>query len=164
MGTEQFALRRSYVGDVRGGDSQRRSLLFGFDPKRASIAFQHGCANKINQTVGLEGLFYDSRHAEPCGPCRCPCVELARDQNRRAANPFPLQVGDELEPGHTRHVLVDDQACRRPVLTIGEEFASRAARPHVKSEGFEQHLQRLGEPFVVIDDINWLVGGIARPV
>jgi len=51
-------------------------------------------------------------------------------------------------------LLVNHQTTGCNALRIGKEFASRAVGLNIKSEGFEQYLQRITNPLVIIDDAD----------
>jgi hypothetical protein len=76
----------------------------------------------------------------------CLCVQPARDQDLWGPTAFPLQVRDDVETGHTRHVLGDNHGCRRPVQTTNEKVGSRVVGLHIESEGSSNTVSKVTTP------------------
>jgi hypothetical protein len=73
-----------------------------------------------------------------------------------------LHVIDNVEAIHAGHVLINHETASRAAPVIGEKLASRVVRTHIEPEALEQHLQRIGNPLVVIDNADKLVTEFGR--
>ena len=104
--------------------------------------------------VGGKRLLNDARYPEVCSALPNARIQPTRDQDCRNPDSFPLKTFDDFQAVHTGHVLVDHQAARGTVTSVGKELAAGGIGQHIESEGFEQQFQGINDPFVVIHEAD----------
>src|SRR5438128_866825 len=108
--------------------------------------------DRIQQRLLAEWFEQEIHRATPQGSRAQLLVSVRGDENDRYDPMARHQAALQLEPAHSRHAHVEDQAVRLMRAIRAQELLGRSKRLHSKPDGPEQPPHRLTYGFVVVDD------------
>jgi hypothetical protein len=79
-------------------------------------------------------------------------VAMGGDEDDRDPMIATIQLALEIEPGHSRHRYIDNQATRQPKMVRGEKLLCRRKGRGIVSELSDEVRQRFPHGLIIIDD------------
>ena len=113
--------------------------------------------NLVEQGIPEQG-FLDDRYARCSRPLPQRGTGVAGNQDRRCTEVPGTQQRDQIEPVHSRHILVDNQAAAEVEIAGTQQLSSGRIAADREAFDLEREFERIANGEIIVDDDNDVSG------
>src|SRR5262245_888773 len=140
------------------GRSRKRRL-----PRMLARSPADDIANLVEQRIPEQGLL-DDRDARLVRPLAQRRTGVAGDQDCRCGDMPGAQQRNQLEPVHSRHVLVDDETAAEREVAGAQQLRPGRVAAHREALDLEREFERIANGEIIVDDDDDVAGNRRFPL